>query len=100
MKVVVFRSRLDAAALDEYQATAERMSALARTMPGYRSHKTFIAEDGERLTLVEFESDATLHGWAVHPDHAAAKQRGRASFYTEYRIQVCEVERDHSFARK
>jgi heme-degrading monooxygenase HmoA len=100
MKVVVFRSRLDPAALEPYQQVAARISALAQAMPGYQSHKTFVAEDGERLTLVEFESDAALGAWAVHPDHVAAKKRGREGFYTEYRIQVCEVERDHSFARK
>ncbi len=33
------------------------MSALARTMPGYISHKCFLAEDGERVTIVEFESE-------------------------------------------
>ncbi len=33
------------------------MSALAKAMPGYISHKGFVAEDGERVTIVEFESD-------------------------------------------
>ena len=45
-------------------------------MPGYKSHKVFIAEDGERLTLVEFEDDATQFDWASHPEHRAAQKRG------------------------
>ena len=100
MMVVVFRSRLDPEALDEYGQWAERISTLARGMRGYRSHKTFTAEDGERLTLVEFDSEEDLAAWSVYPEHVAAKRRGRERFYTEYRIQVCSVLRDHAFERR
>jgi len=31
------------------------MGELARSMPGYLSHKGFVADDGERVTLVEFD---------------------------------------------
>lgn len=34
------------------------------TIPGYVSHKGFIAEDGERLTLVEFESEESMRTWS------------------------------------
>jgi len=49
MMVTIFRSRLDPDAADEYAAWAARMSELAQTMPGYISHKGFVAEDGERV---------------------------------------------------
>jgi hypothetical protein len=31
-------------------------------MPGSISHRGFVAEDGERVTIVELESDEALHG--------------------------------------
>jgi heme-degrading monooxygenase HmoA len=49
--LTVFRSRLRADAAG-YADHAARMSALARTMPGYVDHKTFVADDGERVTVV------------------------------------------------
>jgi heme-degrading monooxygenase HmoA len=94
MIVTVFRSRLKAGAEPEYSAWAARMSELARTMPGYVSHKGFVAPDGERVTIVEFESEETHRAWALHPEHVAAKKKGRSDFYTEYRLQVCRVERE------
>ncbi|MBL8519517.1 MAG: antibiotic biosynthesis monooxygenase [Betaproteobacteria bacterium] len=97
MFVTVFRSRLKPTAQPDYAETAARMSALARQMPGYVSHKVFIAEDGERVTLVEFETEEAMMGWARHPEHVAAKQQGRASFYSEYSIQICEQKRAHVF---
>ena len=91
MIVTVFRTRLNAGVDEEYSSVAERMSALARTMPGYKSHKTFTAEDGERVTLVEFESMEEQLAWRRNPEHAEAIRMGRETFYSELQIQVCEV---------
>ena len=30
---------------------------------------------------------------AEHPDHRAAQRKGRADFYSEYTLQICEVKR-------
>lgn len=94
MIVTVFRSRLAAEFQSDYQQMAPRMSALVRAVPGYISHKGFTAEDGERLTLVEFESEESLRAWAVHPEHVLAKKAGRDRLFSEYRVQVCRVLRD------
>ena len=100
MILTVFRSRLRPAHADEYADTAARMSELASAMPGYISHKGFTAADGERVTIVEFESAATHRAWAVDAAHAEAKQAGRERFYSEYSIQVCEVLRSNTFRRE
>lgn len=100
MILTVFRSRLRADALAEYQSLAPKMSELARSMPGYRSHKVFVAEDGERVTIVEFEDEASQRGWATEAQHLAAKTRGREAFYAEYSLQVCKVERESRFVAR
>jgi heme-degrading monooxygenase HmoA len=94
MIVTVFRSRLVPEAQNEYSQWAQRMSALAAATPGHVSHKAFVAEDGERLTLVEFESEESQRAWAVHPEHVQAKKLGRQRFFAEYRVQICRVIRD------
>lgn len=97
MIVTVFRSRLRPGIEDEYAALAARMSELARTMPGYVSEKDFTAEDGERVTIVEFEHEEGLRAWRTIPDHIAAQNLGRQKFYSEYHIQVCTMERESKF---
>lgn len=99
MVLTVFRSRLREEARSQYLSTAQRMSDLARTIPGYRSHKVFVADDGERVTIVEFEDEAGQREWATHVEHVAAKKTGRESFYSEYRLQVCTVTRETRFVR-
>ena len=94
MLITVFRSRLNQETVEEYQRWAARMSVLAATMPDYISHKGFAAPDGERVTIVEFASEEGLRVWATHPEHVEAKRKGRDSFFTDYRVQVCSVLRD------
>lgn len=99
MVVIVFRARRTPDGLgDEYRYWFARMSDIARKMPGYISHKGYMAEDGERLSFFEWESAETLHAWATHPEHIAVKQLGRQKFYGEYHLQVCEVLRESRFA--
>jgi heme-degrading monooxygenase HmoA len=94
MIVTIFRSRLNPGAEEEYGPMAKHMSELARTIPGYVSHKGFAAEDGERVTIVEFESEEALQEWRHHPEHAKAKRRGIQSFFSDYKFQICTVIRD------
>jgi heme-degrading monooxygenase HmoA len=67
---------------------AKRMSELARTIPGYFSHKGFAAEDGERVTIVEFETEEALE-WSHHSEHAQAKRMGIKNFL---RIQFSDMQ--------
>jgi heme-degrading monooxygenase HmoA len=79
---------------------AKRMSDLARTIPGYVSHKGFVAEDGERVTIVEFESEGALEEWRRHAEHARAKRQGIMSFFSEYSLQICNVIRDRAWTSR
>jgi heme-degrading monooxygenase HmoA len=63
------------------------------------SPKPFAADDGERLTLFEWESAETLQAWATHPKHIPVKELGRHKFYAEYHLQVCELVRESKFTR-
>jgi heme-degrading monooxygenase HmoA len=100
MIVTVFRTRMNPGMQDEYASMAARMSEMARAMPGYISHKGFVAEDGERVTIVEFETEEALQAWRVHPEHAVAKRHGIQKFFSGYKFQICSVIRDRTWVAK
>ena len=100
MIVTVFRSRLLPGVREEYLALAERMNKLAAAMPGYISHKGFFADDGERVTIVEFESREAMQAWRLHPEHVEAQRQGRLRFYSEYQISTCEVLHQSAFTHE
>ena len=98
MIVVVFRGRLRPG-VDQHALAqlGERMYSIASSMPGYISYKDFAAEDGESVSIVEFDSHETLAAWRDHAEHKAAQQRGRDEFFSEYHIQVCAPMRESRF---
>ncbi|MEZ0171874.1 antibiotic biosynthesis monooxygenase [Microvirga sp. TS319] len=100
MIVVVFRSRLKEGIEETYRDEAQAVSSMARKISGYVSHKSFVADDGERVTIVEYESEEALGAWARDPRHVAAKRLGRRDFYAEYKVQICNLARESRFARE
>jgi heme-degrading monooxygenase HmoA len=94
--VTVFRSRLRSD-IGDYPGTMARMLELARSMPGFIDIKTFVADDGERASIIRFADPDSQGAWRDHPEHRQAQEAGRERYYPEYAIQVCEVISEHKF---
>ena len=79
MFLVVFRNRTrDDIDVDSYFHDTIEIEALAAAQPGFRSFRSFAADDGEVLTLSEWDSAAHAHAWARHAGNAAFQRRGVA----------------------
>jgi heme-degrading monooxygenase HmoA len=90
--VTVFRSRLRPEAGDRgYHELATEMETRARAMPGFMDFKSFSSPDGERVSLIVFDTREHQEAWRKDPEHRAAQKRGRDEYYSEYSIQVCEL---------
>ena len=94
--VTVFRSRLRPEH-EGYEETAAAMEASARAMPGFVDFTTFASPDGERVSLITFDSREHHDAWRDDASHREAQRRGRADWYAEYHIQVCELVRERRF---
>ena len=97
--VTIFRNRLQSGAESEYASVAPRISDLASQMHGFVDAKTFVAADGERVTVVTFADQASHNAWRDHPEHRDVQQRGIAEFYSEYSIQVGTVTYSNHFVK-
>ena len=96
--ITVFRSRLRSdAAANGYAELAARMESRARSMAGFIDFKTFTAPDGERASIIIFDTWDHHRAWRDDPEHRAAQRRGRRDFYAEYSIFVCEQRHHHDF---
>jgi heme-degrading monooxygenase HmoA len=100
MYLTVFRNRkradMDAAA---YAADAARMEQLGSQVPGFISIKSFQAEDGEVVTISEWESEAAAKAWGRDPDHAQVQARGKAEYYDSYTLYAINGARVKHYAR-
>ena len=84
---------------EAYGPRADEIEALARSMPGFVDAKTFVAEDGERVTISTFADADAVRAWRDHAEHRVAQGEGRSTFYAAYTIQVCETVRAHEWRR-
>jgi heme-degrading monooxygenase HmoA len=97
---VVFRSRLRRKHLADFERHAEEMLAIARSMPGFISYKRYVADDGERISLHEWESAEALRAWRDHPRHREVQTRVRSHYYAEYTSYVCDSPREWRFEHR
>lgn len=90
MHLTIFRSRkradMNAAA---YAADAQQMEQAAVGMPGFIAVKTFHADDGETVTISEWDSLDAARGWGRDSGHAEVQQRGKNEYYEEYTLYSC-----------
>jgi heme-degrading monooxygenase HmoA len=101
MFLVVFRNR-KRAGIDQtaYDAEAATMERLARAQPGYRSFKSYAAEDGEVVAVSEWDDAAAAHAWRRQADHLAAQARGRSDYYQQYTLFACDGPHVRHFERE
>ncbi|MBU6445185.1 MAG: antibiotic biosynthesis monooxygenase [Alphaproteobacteria bacterium] len=97
MIVVVIRSRVRVEFAERYYELADRMGAIARAMPGFISWKSYQADDGERLSIHEWESAEQLRAWREHPEHVKVQALGKQNFYEAYTIYACDNPRTIRF---
>ncbi|MCC5989173.1 MAG: antibiotic biosynthesis monooxygenase [Pararhodobacter sp.] len=76
-----------------YAATAARMVDLAAGMPGFLGVESARDNDGFGITVAYFDSEEAIRRWRDHPEHAAARQRGREEWYEHFELRVARVER-------
>ena len=95
MVVVTFRNRF-APGIDEqeYGQRAGKLFEIVSAMPGFRGIRSYAAEDGERFSLIEFDSPESLAAWRDHAEHRIAQELGKQQYYAEYHLQICELVRE------
>jgi heme-degrading monooxygenase HmoA len=97
MVIAIFRSRTRPGVDAEAEPLRARVQEIAEAMPGYISNKTFVAGDGERVSIHYWESEEQLRAFWDHPEHVEIQKFGREKRYAEYSIYVCEILRESHF---
>lgn len=97
--VTVFRNRVLPEAMEAYAEELAEVVEVARSIPGFVETKTFVAEDGERATIVTFADGASHQVWRDHSRHRVAQRNGIAQYYSEYSIAVGETSYASMFER-
>lgn len=75
-----------------YAVMAARMEELAAEQPGYLGIES--ARQGQfGITVSYWADEAAAAAWKQVHEHAIAQERGRTTWYADYRVQVATVTR-------
>jgi heme-degrading monooxygenase HmoA len=78
-----------------YGAMADRMLELAAQQPGYLGVES-ARDEGVGITVSYWASLEAIRAWKANAEHREAQRRGRAEWYSAFRLRVAKVERDYS----
>lgn len=98
MFLIVFRNRkredIDA---DAYLDDSMEMEVLAAQQPGFLAFRSYTSDDGEVLSISEWESESTALAWSQNAKYRIVQQRGVEEYYESYTLYLCDSPRVHSF---
>ena len=94
---VVFTSVRRPIETAEYAAMSDRMVELASGQPGFLGVESVRDLLGVGITVSYWASLDAIRNWRAHAEHRVAQSQGRATWYREYRLRICRVERDLHF---
>ena len=96
---VVFSSQRTDADDDGYAEMSDRMFALAAQQPGYLGVEAVHSEDGLGMTVSYWKSLDSIRKWRAQAEHKIAQQQGRATWYEQYKLRICLVEKEYNFEK-
>jgi heme-degrading monooxygenase HmoA len=75
-----------------YAVMAARMEELAGEQPGYLGIES-VREGASGITVSYWVDDEAASAWKQVHEHLVAQERGRSTWYADYRVQVATVTR-------
>lgn len=78
-----------------YAEMAIKMVELAKGQPGYIGMESARSEIG--ITVSYRESLEAIKNWKANMEHVEAQEKGRTTWYKNYKVRIAKVEREYEF---
>lgn len=78
-----------------YAEMATKMVALAKAQPGFIGMESARSEIG--ITVSYWESLEAIKNWKSNLDHLEAQEKGKTTWYKNYKVRIAKVEREYEF---
>jgi heme-degrading monooxygenase HmoA len=78
-----------------YAEMATKMVELAKVQPGFIGIESARSEIG--ITVSYWESLEVIKNWKANMEHFEAQEKGRTTWYNNYKVRIAKVEREYEF---
>ena len=98
MIAVIFEVTPTKEGKQEYLDIAAGLREHLTQMPGFVSIERFqsLTEPEKLLSLSFWDDEDSVRKWRTLEEHRMAQSKGRHQLFKNYRIRVCQVERDYT----
>jgi len=96
---VIFTSQRTGQDGEDYGKMAEVIDTLAKQQPGFLRVESVRNEEGKGITVSYWESLEAIQAWKANAKHLTAQQLGKEKWYTNYKVEICQVMKDYSFEK-
>ncbi|MDN5299313.1 MAG: hypothetical protein PWP51_1866 [Clostridiales bacterium] len=80
-----------------YGEASENVVGIVSKFEGFLGAESVRDSNGLGITISYWESMAHIDKWRQNAVHSSAKSMGRETWYSSYRIRICEVKYENSF---
>ena len=77
----------------DYGAMSDRMVELVQQQEGFLGFES--AREDLGITVSYWKDEASILAWKAQLEHQEAQAKGKALWYTNYKIRIAKVERDY-----
>ena len=78
-----------------YAEMATKMVELAKVQLGYIGMESARSEIG--ITVSYWESLEAIKNWKANMEHLEAQEKGKTTWYKNYKVRIAKVEREYEF---
>ena len=78
-----------------YRRMAMHMDALAKKQKGYLGIESVRTQMG--ITVSYWKDLESIRAWKQHTEHMIAQKKGKAIWYSQYKLRIARVESDYGF---
>ncbi|MQP52929.1 MULTISPECIES: antibiotic biosynthesis monooxygenase [unclassified Flavobacterium] len=78
-----------------YAEMAIKMVELAKAQPGFIDMESARSEIG--ITVSYWKSLEAIKNWKANMEHLEAQEKGRTTWYKNYKVRIAKVEREYEF---
>jgi len=96
---VIFTSQRTSGDDNAYAEMAGKMFALASQQPGFLGVESVRDVDGVGITVSYWSSLDAIKNWKRDEEHLVAQAKGKSTWYQQFQIRICKVEREYGFER-
>lgn len=73
-----------------------RLVEMLTRLPGFLRVESVAAADGRGISISYWDSLETIKKWKADPVHQIAQTEGKARWYEDYTVEICEVLESYS----